>query len=63
MRDELEQLESAQIVGFWPNTAYLVRVDSRDVSRLRSLSPVRWSGQYRPADKVDVRLREQQASQ
>jgi PKD repeat protein len=62
LRDELEQLGGIEIVGFWPNTAYLVRVDSRQVDRMRNLSTVRWAGEYHPSHKVDLRLREQLAA-
>lgn len=62
MQDELAQLAGAEIVGFWPNAAYLVRLDSGAVGSARNLSAVRWSGRYHPSYKVDARLREQLAA-
>ena len=62
MQDELEQLGGAEIVGFWPNAAYLVRLDSGSVGSARNLPAVRWSGRFHPSYKVDARLRDQLAA-
>lgn len=46
----------AQIVGYIPNNAYLVRLGAARLDTLRAVAGVRWVGAYEPGFKVDPQL-------
>src|SRR5262245_38893628 len=50
-RDALERA-GAQIIGYVPNYAFLVKLDNTRVASVRSLPHVAWLGLYQPAYKL-----------
>jgi hypothetical protein len=73
-RQWLEKLRAtgAQVLGYVPNYAYLVRGNASAVARVAALDgqqgagesqPIRWMGDVEPADKLDPGLLEDQTSQ
>jgi subtilisin family serine protease len=55
---QAEQL-GAQVLGYLPDNAYVARIDSAVLDRVRSLPALRWVGPYRPAYKRAPALAEQ----
>ncbi len=48
--------EGAEVLGYVPNNAYLVRMNSSERARVKALEEVRWVGDYIPEYKISPEL-------